>query len=259
MKCLPKKIGIIGTGHLAGFLVEGMVKSGADCEFTLSPRGAQTAASLTEKFGAKIGTDNQSVIDVSDLIIIAVLPDIAKNVLEGLKFTNSQVVLSTMAGVSHATMSELVSPASTACTMMPGLSNSLGIGPSILYPNNPVAEGFLKALGPVHTFTDWNSYQTASVFGGFSGNTFIFMKQIIDWFISQGLDDITAKNLIAETLRGNAEALLQSPLSVDELISTVATPGGITARGAISLKNDGADKAWHDALNAISQKIKSTQ
>ena len=60
MKCLPKKIGIIGTGHLAGFLVEGMVKSGADCEFTLSPRGAQTAASLTEKFGAKIGGASES-------------------------------------------------------------------------------------------------------------------------------------------------------------------------------------------------------
>jgi pyrroline-5-carboxylate reductase len=116
---------------------------------------------------------------------------------------------------------------------------------------------FLGALGPVHTLDDWNTYQAASVFGGFSGNTFIFMKQIMDWFIAQGLDEKTARCLVAETLRGNAEAILQSPLSMEELISTVATKGGITAHGANILETNEADKAWDAALDAIDRKIKT--
>lgn len=253
-----KNIGIIGTGHLAGFLVEGLANTKRDCQFFLSPRNTSKALKLADSFGATIANNNQDVVDRSDLVIISVLPSQANDVVGSLTFEPHHCVLSAMAGVSYDQISELVAPAKAACTMMPGLSNSLGIGPSILHPSMAAAENFLGALGPVHVIDDWDTYQTASTFGGFSGNTFIFMKQIIDWFIAQNLDEETARQLVAETLRGNAEAILQSPLSMEELISSIATSGGITEYGATSLEQHGADKAWKAALNAINNKIKNT-
>ena len=58
-----ERVGIIGVGHLAGYLVEGLRRASQDIEITLSPRNAERAASLAARFGAAVATDNQPVAD----------------------------------------------------------------------------------------------------------------------------------------------------------------------------------------------------
>ncbi|MBZ0217105.1 MAG: NAD(P)-binding domain-containing protein, partial [Fimbriimonadaceae bacterium] len=241
------KTGIIGVGHLAGFLVEGITRAKDRYSVVLSPRNAEKSAALAAKFGARIADSNQDVVDRTQLVIVSVLPKLAEEVLGGLRFNASQTVLSTMAGIGHDDLVKWVGPAQAAICMMPGLANAIGLGPSILYPDNKTCAAFLETLGPIHIFTDRRSYETASVFGGFSGATFSFMGQIIDWFADHGVDPQTARDLVAQTLRGNAEAILQSKQPMGQIIDGIATRGGITELANATLAAHDNRAAWHAA------------
>jgi pyrroline-5-carboxylate reductase len=232
------KLGFIGTGHLASFFVEGLARAGAGYDITVSPRNAEKATALRLRFGVAIA-ENQEIADRCELIVVSVLPQQAEEVLGTIRFRQGQTVLSTMSGIGLATMRRLVAPADAAISMMPGLANAHDVGPSVLHPDNPVARALLEKLGPVHAYEDEQRFMAASVMGAFSGLTNLMMCDAIRWFESRGLDPADARRLVAGILKGNAETLLETPLSLDDIATGVVTPGGITEQGRKVLDKGG--------------------
>src|SRR5699024_7057949 len=84
-------IGFIGVGEIASAMVEGLARSEAGdahasgLRFFLSPRNADRAKHLAESLeAAKVCDSNQDVVDRSELIVLAVLPQQAAAVLDEL-------------------------------------------------------------------------------------------------------------------------------------------------------------------------------
>jgi pyrroline-5-carboxylate reductase len=249
------RTGLIGTGHLAGFLVEGARRTGAPYSFVVSPRGALKAAALRQRFGIEIGASNQDVVDRSDLVIACVRPKDAATVLAPLVFRPDQTVLSLMAGVSYAGMQTLVAPATPVVGMMNGHANALGFGAAIVYPANDAAIGLLSHFGSLHVFDDWPRYAIASVLAGVSGTSFGLLIELIRWYEAAGLDPRTARMLVTETVIGSAEVLRRSPEALDTLLAGLQTPGGITEQGNRHLRDSGAYAAIHAMLDAIGTRL----
>ncbi|HQY44443.1 MAG TPA: pyrroline-5-carboxylate reductase dimerization domain-containing protein, partial [Paracoccaceae bacterium] len=63
--------------------------------------------------------------------------------------------------------------------------------------------------------------------------------------------------LVAGTLRGNAEVLLQEPRPLPDIAKGVTTPGGITLQLLDHLEGRGALSAWGDGLDAVLRRITS--
>ena len=116
-------LGFIGTGSLASFFVEGLARAGAGEVIMVSPRNAEKAESLRQRFGVTIAA-NQHIADTCDLVVVSVLPRQAEAVLRPLRFRSGQTVLSVMSDIRLARVRELVSPAYAAVSMMPGSSNA---------------------------------------------------------------------------------------------------------------------------------------
>ena len=251
----PIRAGIIGTGHLAGFLVEGCNRTGAPYRFVVSPRGGEKSAEMQQRFGVYVADSNQEVVDRSELIIACVRPKDAKAVLEPLAFRADQTVLSLMAGVSHADMQALATPATCATGMLNGHANALGSGTTVLYPANDAAVRFLSHFGPLHVFDDWPRYAVASTVAGVSGTSFGLIIEIIRWYEKAGLDTVTARRLAAETIIGNAEVLRRSTEPLDELLAGLQTPGGITEHGNRILRERGAFAAFHEMLDTVGKRM----
>jgi pyrroline-5-carboxylate reductase len=98
---------------------------------------------------------------------------------------------------------------------------------------------------------DARSFETAAVFGGMSGASVFLMRHLAQWYQAEGLDPATARRLVAETLRGNAEVLLQSDEPLDAICKGVTTPGGITEQLLSDLGQDGALDSWHRAMTRV--------
>ena len=84
------KIGILGTGNLAAYLVQGAQQGGH--QFVLSPRGAAKAADLAARFGCTVAASNQAVVDACDHILVCLPAAEGLAVLRGLTFRAGQEV-----------------------------------------------------------------------------------------------------------------------------------------------------------------------
>jgi pyrroline-5-carboxylate reductase len=246
MKIEIKQIGILGVGNLAAYLVQGAQKGGH--QFVLSPRGAAKAADLAARFGCTVATSNQALVDTCDHILVCLPAAEGLAILHSLSFRAGQEVCSAMAGASLEDMRTAIGPATATLSMMPGYANAFSAGPTFLYPANPLWAAFFAACGPVHQMPDARSFETAAVFGGMSGASVFLMRHLAQWYQAEGLDPATARRLVAETLRGNAEVLLQSDEPLDAICKGVTTPGGITEQLLSDLGQDGALDSWHRAM-----------
>ncbi len=244
-------IGILGTGHLAGFLIRGA--SGKGYRFLVAPsRGAAGLAGpdviLTD--------DNQAVVDGADHILVCLPARDGVAILRGLRFRAGQSVLSAMAGTRHGPLAAAIAPATGHCTMMPGHANAYGAGPSLLYPPDPFWHGFLSVLGPVHPFADEAEFVTATAFGALSGASFFLMDSMVQWFVQNGLPEPQARRLVAETLLGNATVVLNETATLAQITPGIATKGGITEALVGVLAKEGALEAWHRALDVVLARVR---
>ena len=236
---MAKTIGILGVGHLAGFLVEGLRRGGAEVEIVLSPRNRDKAEALAAAHDARIAEDNQALVDRSDMILACLPAAQGRDILHGLQFRPDQTVLSAMAGTSHGQLAPLVAPASAFVTMMPGAANALGCGPSLLFPQDDNWAGLLAHFGTVIPLASEQEFEVAAVFGGLSGASFAWMREAMAWFQKEGMSEAAAQALVGATLRGNAEVILQPGASLAEITTGVATPGGITRQVVDHLNTQG--------------------
>jgi pyrroline-5-carboxylate reductase len=248
-------LGIIGTGNLAGFLVAGLERAGRPYDIVLSPRNAGKAAILARYYGAAVARSNQEVVELASIVVTSVLPQQAEAALAPLRFRDEQIVISVLAAVSHERVAALAQPARAAVAMMPGHANALGMGPSCLYPTEPRARALLEYLGPVFAFDDARHFAAAAAFGAFSGMTYGWMAHVAQWFERKGLQPSTARQLVACTLRGNAEVLLTPKEDFGQIIQGIAPPGGITELGNRTLSEAGGHSGWDLALDAVSRRI----
>jgi pyrroline-5-carboxylate reductase len=246
-------IGILGTGGLAALMVRGL--QGAGYRLFLSPRNAEVSARLAADHGCKVAASNQALIDAVDGVFVALPAATGVEELSRLTFRPDQPVLSAMAGTGLARLQSVIGPARAAVSMMPGYANALGVGPSILCPDDGFWRPFLAATGPVIAFDDEATFTAAAAFGAFSGASFGFMAQVIGWFEAQGLPPDTARALVAATLRGNAEVVLRENRSLPEIRREVVTPGGISELLVNSLEERQALAAWDDALTRVLRRI----
>lgn len=247
------RIGVLGTGHLAEFLIRGAARRH---DFTVSPRSAERAAALAASHGVTVAASNQAVVDGCDMVLVCLPAAEGVEILRGLRFRAGQSVLSAMAGARWAAVAGAVAPAVAACAMMPGLANAHGVGPCLLHPARGEWEAFLAALGPLHVFEDEGEFVTATAFGAMSGAAFFWMDALIGWYVANGVEAGTARRLVAETVRGNAEVLLRESGSLAEIRTGIATPGGITEALVTVLEARGALSAWGAGMDVVLGRVR---
>lgn len=95
------KYGFIGIGTLAEAIIDGLIGTKLSVDSVIvSPRNAQVSARLAARHGVvTIASHNQAVVDNSDMVFIAVRPQVV-SVLTSLKFPKGQHVVSLVAATS---------------------------------------------------------------------------------------------------------------------------------------------------------------
>lgn len=144
-------IGFIGTGTITESVVRGLHSTESPFErIMVSPRNAERAAALSSAFpDIEVATDNQAVIDGSDIVCIAVRPQIAADVLAPLDFSPEKIVVSFVATVSVEALGPLVSPATRLYRMVPIPAVERGEGPVILFPPDEELQARFGGLGTI--------------------------------------------------------------------------------------------------------------
>ena len=250
-----KKIGIIGVGHFASYLVEGFCAATGKTEITLSPRGKEMSLSLANKFNCKIATDNQDVIDRSDVIILSIKPNDLNDALNDLHFNKDKLVISVVAGAHLEAVNSLVSPATAVCAL-PVSCAAINKSPSLLYPDQEIAREILSLLGQVIVCSSQKEYDTAGAYSAFYGWNFKLIEEMSRWGEANGLPCETARIISEQMISGAAGmAAKDNDKNLQDIVSNIATKGGITELGLNTIDSQDGFKSWHDAMDAVRNRL----
>lgn len=249
-------VGILGVGHLAGYLVPALLAGECAPRILLSPRNAERAARLAAEYGLTVAKDNDDLIRQSDIVLLSTRPADACTAIEGMPWREDHLLISLCAGVALADLSGAASPGET-CRAMPLSSAAIGESPTALYPENGPARLLLARLGPVHSLPDEARFEVASVSGALHGWIFKLIEELTVWFTEAGLDEHEAREIVSQTLRGAAGMALAEPeRSLEDILLSLATPGGITELGLKHLEDRKALTPWHEACAAVLEKTR---
>jgi len=199
-------------------------------------------------------------------ILLAIKPQVFTSfAMSNSSFIETEGVLSIMAGVKVSAVSKYFEGISI-CRVMPNTPALLGESASAYYLNHLADENLdfenfvIEILSTIGKYIKVNSENLLDTVTGLSGSGPAYFFSIIDAFVEAGIKNgLTAKNselLIAQTMKGAAEMILNGDKTISELKYSVMSPGGTTAAGISALEANGMRKSIYSAVDAAVQKSK---
>jgi pyrroline-5-carboxylate reductase len=249
-------IGILGVGHLAGFLVEGFHRSAEAPLILLSPRNPERSSALAERFGVHVAKDNRELVSRSSLVILSTRPAQCVDAVRGLPWEDKHLLVSVAAGVPLEALDSVCRPASVI-RAMPVSCAAIGESPTSIFPEDDRARVLFESLGPVFALPDEASFEAASVVGALYAWIYALLDETTGWMKSTGVPAAAARNLVTQAPRGATGMVLARPdETIEDMFSSLATAGGLTERGLEVLRDADALEAWSRACDAALEKIR---
>lgn len=240
------KIGFIGAGHMACSIISGLLKAGFNADSIRASDPAENPQS--RQLGIKITADNQALAKWSDIIILAVKPQVLRSICTQISTQIKQhhLILSIAAGIHCTSITNWLATDIACIRFMPNAPASLGLGMSGLYANPRaskeqvrLATNIMQTTGQVIQFHDEAIIDTVTAISG-SGPAYYFllMEAMIEAGVQQGLSRNDAKSLVLQTAIGATTMAQQPDTDIQELRQRVTSPGGTTEQ-AIKTLMDG--------------------
>jgi pyrroline-5-carboxylate reductase len=252
-------IGVIGTGAIAAAIVEGLSTDEKTApEILLSPRNAEIAASLAARFAnVSVAASNQAVLDGADMVLIAVRPQVAADVLKDLTFRADHHVVSLMAIIGLDEVKAMVSPAEKVTRVIPLPSTAQRMGPTPVYPPDTDVAALFNSLGVAIEVKTAAEFDALSAATASMASVFTFAETIAQWLAGQGIPYSEARRFVATMMRGLTNtAMLNAESSFAALADEHTTAGGINEQVLRHLKGNGAFDRLSEGLDAVLKRFK---
>jgi pyrroline-5-carboxylate reductase len=259
------KIGLIGVGNMGGALMQGWIssKTARPEDILIHDSEEAKVRFAVRTFKVKAAADNPDLAARSDLILLAVKPQVMGRVLKDLsgKVTTRTLVISIAAGVTLSGIEKGIGKKVRAVRVMPNTPALIGEGISALCFNRNVTaqdrKTAIKLLGAVGETVVVEEKMMDAVTGlSGSGPAYIFVliEALSDAGVRQGLPRDVASRLAAQTVRGAAGMALKGDLHVGQLKDMVTSPGGTTIAGLHALEKGKLRAALYNAVEAATQR-----
>lgn len=260
-----KNITIIGGGNLGSAMAQGLLQK-KFClpeQITVTKRNPSTLTSLQEK-GIKVTSDNIDAVKNADIVILAVKPFQAKEVLDSIKdhYKKSEVLVCSV--VTGFTLEQIKSSSPENISIVRAMPNTaIAIGESmtclcttsIKEDQKLYIESLFNQLGKV-VFINEGLMDAATVLGACGiAYALRFIRANIQGGIEIGFDAATATLIAAQTVKGAAELLIQTGHHPEEEIDKVTTPKGCTIAGLNEMEHQGFSSSLIKGITVSYQKI----
>lgn len=225
---------------MAEAIIGGLIAKGtpADQIHVGEPR-AERAVELQEKFGINAGTDNLAVIQSSDILILAVKPQVMQQVLEPLRaaiIDKHPLVVSIAAGITLENLAQWTAPDMPLVRCMPNTPALVGAGvsglcagPGISAAQQDAVTQAMQSVGPVHWVENEQQLDALMAISGCGpAYFFAFMEHLEAAGVALGLPAAMAAALAEQTAWGAAKLVHDTGTEPAELRRRVTSPGGTT-------------------------------
>lgn len=243
------ELGVIGYGSMGSMLLNGFLKAGvlSEDQVIVSTRTRSKLNDIKKRLpGITIADDNVAVARQSKVLLLAVKPRDMKPVLDEilgslpkdthLVFISAGVTINDVERLFHGKISKLI----------PSMTMEMREGVALACHNDRVeeadAENVEKWFGSISTVKriEESNFEVA---GDLTSCAPGLLSAVAQEFVRAGLrhGSLTkeeAERMVIASFYGTAKLIAEKGMDFDEVISRVATPGGITEEGVKVLRSD---------------------
>jgi len=243
-----KQIGVLGAGNMGEALIAGLVKA---CivqpgQIIASRRSEVALAWLRDQYGVRTTTDNKELVQSSDLVILAVKPQVMTAVLMETRecFRRGQVVISIAAGITTSLLEAYVGNDIPVVRVMPNTPALVGeavsaycLGRHGAADQALLASQIFSAVG-VTVQVDEDLLDAVTALSG-TGPAYIFylLEGLIEAGVAMGLPEHVSRALVRQTVYGAAKLVVETPRTPSQLRAQVTSPQGTTHAAITYLEN----------------------
>ena len=253
-------IAFIGAGNMAISLINGLISKGKNPANIWVSAPSEASRTKAAALGVNVSQDNNEIASHADVIVIAVKPQVLKQVVAPLKTIidgTNKVVISIAVGIDLSSLQAWLGETTAIVRCMPNTPSLLGLGATGLYANSntsakqkTLASDILNAVG-ISIWVDNEAALNAvtAVSGSGPAYYFLLMEAMQDVGKKMGLDAQTSKLLTLQTALGAAQMALDSDVEVGELRRRVTSPAGTTEQAVNTFEEGGLRELVEKAMN----------
>jgi pyrroline-5-carboxylate reductase len=263
-----KQVGILGTGNMGEALIHGLLY-GHLCrpeQIFCSDVRAERLKAVREKYGVKSTSHNVEVVKQSDIVILAVKPQIMKHVVEEIaKYLDlSKLIISIAAGVPLDAIEacarkdlKLIRVMSNICVSVREGVSAIAGGKHALKDDLMMAKTIFDSVGK-SLFIEEGLLDAVTGLSG-SGPAYIFLiiDALADAGVKVGLSRDDALILAPQTVLGAAKMLIETGEHPGKLKDMVTSPGGTAIAGLHTLEEGGLRTTLINAVEIATQRSKA--
>jgi len=256
------KIAIIGAGNMGKAIVRGLYESGLySAEDMFVADVDQENLDGIKEIDKNIftTTNNREAVQFANYVLLAVKPWLIDDVIVFLKPSLNAVqhaIISIAAGTSLRTISNKVGDDFTLFHVLPNTAISIGESMTFISSLNASKEqeesvlALFGKLGKVMLVTESSMPAFTSVSSCGIAYALRFIRAATQGAIELGIQPGIAQDVIAQTMIGAAQLILQNQSNPESEIDKVTTPGGWTIKGLNTMEEYGFSNAVIKGIKA---------
>jgi pyrroline-5-carboxylate reductase len=251
------RLGFVGVGTIASAMVDGLRAAGVEAPVLLSSRNAETASALAARHpDVRVAERNQAVLDGSDLVVLAVRPQIAEDVLRDLRFRSDHHILSLVATVSLDQLRAMMAPATRITRAVPLPAVALRQGPTAMFPPDDAVRALFDRLGTAIVLEDEAAFDLFTSASATTACYFAFAGTIARWLERHGINANASRLFVGDMLRGLACTHPERDFAA--LADEHQTHGGINEQVIQQVAPDGTIAALDTALDGVLGRLRTS-
>lgn len=256
---MEKRIGFIGCGNMAKAMIGAIVESGIleGTHIMASDHYEPSLKEMADKYRIGTSQDNMEVLQQSDILFLAVKPNMYQGVIEeirdSIKF--EQIVVTIAPGKTLEQLEQFFGKEVKILRTMPNTPALVGAGITAICPNRylmaeevEMLKKIIATFGLVEEIEEKLFDAVVAVSGSSPAYLFMMIEAMADGAVMQGMPRAQAYRFAAQAMIGSAKMQLETGKHPGELKDMVCSPGGTTIEAVAELEKKGFRAAVIEAM-----------
>jgi len=243
------KLGFIGVGNMGGALLDACAKKIDGRDIIISDYDDRKTAHFAEKYGCTVSSSEDTAAR-AEYLFIGVKPQFAADTFAQIHKSlmdrqTHPVIISMMAGITMARVSELSGVSHSIIRIMPNVAASVGeamiLCSSLDATGAQLAEfkDFMSETGKLDFVAEHLIDAGTAVQGCGPAYVCMFVEALADGAVKCGIPRAKAYEYAVQTIKGTAVLLEESGRHPGDVKDSVTSPAGSTIEGVEALEEHG--------------------
>jgi len=261
------KLGFIGCGNMGKAMIGGIINSGQlkATDIIVSDLNEAALKAANEELGIHTTTDSVELAKNTEIIVVAVKPNIYGIILEQIKevITPSTIIVTIAAGISIGFVENILGSDMKVIRTMPNTPALVGEGMTAMCPNKNISDdektlilNLLSGFGKTEIVGEYLIDAVIGASGSAPAYVFMFIEAMADAAVLAGMPRAQAYTFAAQAVYGSAKMVMETGMHPGALKDMVCSPGGTTIEAVKMFEKTGLRSSVIESVTACIDKSK---